>query len=76
MELFESTEPAVEEELTEWIEKGFSFFFDAIDRGDLRTAKLVHMHHCNVAAARNEVGRTALHVVCMKGRVAHRKSQR
>ncbi len=67
MELLESTQPSVEKELTEWIEKGFTFFFDAITRGDLRTAKLVHMHHNIVGDARNSDGRTALHIACLKG---------
>jgi len=69
MELFGSTEPAAQKELNEWVEKGLILFFDAIKRGDLRAAKSVHMHHSAVADARNEDGKTALHLACWNGYV-------
>lgn len=68
MELVESvTEPAVEKTLAELIEKMVSLFFNAIDRGDLRTAKLLHLHHTVVTGARNADGKTALQIACLKG---------
>lgn len=68
MELVESvTEPAIEKALAELIEKAISLFFNAIDRGDLRTAKLLHLHHTVVTDARNAEGKTALQIACLKG---------
>lgn len=68
MELVESiTEPAVEKALAELIEKMVSLFFNAIDRGDLRTAKLLHLHNTVVSDTRNADGKTALHIACLKG---------
>lgn len=69
MENFESTEPAVEKELAELIEKSISLFFNAIKRGDLRTAKLLHLHHTIVVDARSTNGKTALQIACWRGHI-------
>lgn len=67
MELFVSTEPTVQKQLTEWEGKGFFLFFDAIKRGDLRVAKRVHLHQSIIVNARNEDGMTALNLACWYG---------
>jgi len=67
MEPLESSEPAVEKELAEFIKKSISLFFDAIKRGDLRTAKLLHFHRTTVVNARSTNGKTPLQIACWKG---------
>ncbi len=71
MKKLEPIELAVElkdkKDLAEWIEKGVSLFFNAVDKGDLSTAKLFNLHHTIVADARNANGESALHVACTHG---------
>lgn len=67
MELFETLQPSVEEELVELISKGVDLFINAVNRGDLRVAKLLLNRAGVDVDARNTDGRTALHVACQQG---------
>ena len=67
IEHFGSTDFACEKEIAEAIEKIVSVFMNAVGRGDLRAAKLLHLHHTIVADARNANGESALHVACTHG---------
>ena len=67
MEPFETLQPSVEEELVELISKGVALFINAVNRGDLRVAKLLLKRAGVDMDARNADGRTALHVACQQG---------
>ena len=67
MEPFEILQPSVEEELVELISKGVALFINAVNRGDLRFAKLLLNRAGVDVNARNADGRTALHVACQQG---------
>ena len=67
MEPFETLQPSVEEELVELISKGVALFINAVNRGDLRVAKLLLKRAGVDVDARNADGRTALHVACQQG---------
>ena len=68
MEKFQTIQPAFSKEVDDWMEKGSSLFLTAIEIGDLRSAQLLFKKDNSVAkAVRNEDGKTALHIGCIKG---------
>ena len=67
MEPFETQQPSVEEEIVELIAKAVALFINAVNRGDLRVAKLLYNRSGVDVDARNADGRTALHVACQQG---------
>lgn len=68
MKEFQTIQLSFDKEVDAWIEKGSDLFLKAIDIGDLKRADLLYKKDNVVAdAARDSVGRTALHVACMRG---------
>lgn len=51
----------------EAISKNVALFFKAVDRGDLRIAKLLHIRHGVDVDTLNSDGQTALHLASEKG---------
>jgi len=69
MEPFKTSHPEQDEELAELMEKEQALFFRAVEKGNLRVAKLLHHRHGVDVDAYNPDGRTALHVACKEGYV-------
>ncbi len=68
MEPFETTQPSLDKELIELAAKLQALFFEAVKRGDLRTAQLLHKRHGVDADALDETTmNTALLVACFEG---------
>lgn len=68
IEEFQSIRPAFNKEIDAWIAKGSDLFLKAVEIGDLRSAQLLFKDRLVADAARNAIGKTALHVACIMGR--------
>ena len=67
LEKYETNLPDLEAELVEVVSKNVTLFFKAVDRGDLRIAKLLHIWHGVDVDTLNADGKTALHLACENG---------
>ena len=67
MEPFQSPNPSIDKERLDLAAKLVALFFRAVEKGDLRNAKLIHERHGVDAEARNPEGKTALHLATQRG---------
>lgn len=71
MDLIQPADPALDEEFLELVSMEVSLFFKAVDRGDLRIAKLIQIRRGIVDFGTAEIsspeGKTALHIASEKG---------
>ena len=67
MEPFKTSHPEQDEELAELIEKEQALFFRAVEKGNLRVAKLLYSRHSVDVDAQNSLGTTSLHIACKYG---------
>lgn len=67
MEPFETDQPSLDKEFIELEAKQTALFLDAVERGDLRIAKLLHNRHGVDVDASNTNSMTALHLACQLG---------
>ena len=67
MESYETAQPMLDEDLVDWIAKGSTLLFNAVDRGDLRIVKLLVLRHGVDVNSRNADAMTPLHVACKEG---------
>jgi len=67
LEKYETNHSDLEAELVEVVLKNVALFFKAVDRGDLRIAKLLHIRHGVDVDTLNTDGETALQLASEKG---------